>query len=266
MTRALKNKRATQGGKTRSNAVLRTTRTFLNFCLKNELDKMTRNPALAVDPITNISTKAARTLKLDEMALLLLAGREYDRRAAAEEKTSTWADSLAVLVLNGNRKNELFEAMGEEWDRSAKYWRIDSGRYKTGVNCVLPVGPTTASILDQRARPGEYIIPSQTGVRTGQDRHICDALTQIMEEISRQNIEKWSMHSIRHGFRHNIRKTKIADSELAEMIIHPKRKLDMDKRYDGDWRDEMREALIAWDKRINEEITRIAGARIAAVA
>lgn len=265
ITRARNVKRATQGGKTRSNAMIRTCRAFLAFCLKRGLDGMQQNAALAVDPVS-FRAAPARTLTLREMALLIVAARELDRRYRERGTVTTWADAMSVLVLNGNRKSELFDAFGDEWDAETQLWLISADRYKTGVDCTLPVGPTTAAIFNRRAKAKEFIIPSQSGVRTGQDRHVCNKLTSIMSAIGGEAIRPWSMHSIRHGFRHNIRKAKIADSDLAEMIIHPKREVVMERRYDNDWRDEMRAALTAWDRLVDAEVRAITAKRVAAVA
>ena len=258
-------RRATQGGKTRSNALIRTCRAFLSFCLKRGFDGMQRNAALAVEPVS-FRAAPARTLTLREMALLIVAARELDRQFRELGKVTTWADAMSILVLNGNRKSELFDAFGDEWDAETQLWLISADRYKTGVDCTLPVGPTSAAIFSRRAKAKEFIIPSQSGVRTGQDRHVCNKLTGIMSEISGGAIKPWSMHSIRHGFRHNIRKAKIADSDLAEMIIHPRREAVMERRYDNDWRDEMRAALTAWDRLVDAEVRAITANRVAAVA
>lgn len=254
---------ATTGGVVASNHVLRTCKTFFKFCLENGYDRMERNPALPIRVITNIKgRKRKRVLSVREMALLIMAGREFDRRRA--DKT-TWGDIFAVLVLNGNRKGEVFGAFGHEWNRTARIWQIGAERYKTNIDAILPVGPTTAAIMDRRARDDGYVFPSQTGVRTGQDRHICDEITKIMEEIGGKPVERWSMHSTRYGFRSGIRKAKIADSELAERIIHPKA-ADGLVEYDPDWFDEIRQALVEWDALIQSEISAIAIERIRQVA
>lgn len=256
-----------------SNHVLRACKTFFRFCLDNGFDDMQRNPALAIRVVTNIAgKKRKRVLSVREMALLIMAGRELDRRRAVAKKLdgrkgglTTWGDIFTVLVLTGNRKGEVYGAFGHEWDSANKVWRIGAERYKTNVDAVLPVGPSVAAIFDRRATSDGYIFPAQTGVRTGQDRHICDQITEIMEEIGGEPIERWSMHSTRYGFRSGIRKAKIADSELAEKIIHPKAQDDL-VEYDPDWFDEMREALVAWDALIQDEIATITAERIKRVA
>lgn len=264
LKRSSLNPTAVTGGAVRSNTILSMTRTFFKFCLDSGYDDLTRNPCASVRPIKTITgRKPKRVLTIREMALLILAARELDKRNRGK---TTWADALSLLVLNGNRKSEAFEAMGDEWDPVSGLWRIGGARYKTGVDCILPVGPTSASIFRRRARPGEFLIPSQSGIRTGQDRHICDRLTDIMIEIGGEPISRWSMHAIRYGFRSNIRKEGIADSELAERIIHPGRDGEMAVHYDPDWLDEMRVALAAWDKRIAAEVTAVCSSNIVSVA
>ena len=254
---------ANTGGVVTSNHVLRACKTFFKFCLDSGYDGMQRNPALAIRAITSIKGKRRkRILTVRELALLIVAARELDRRRSHR---TTWGDIISVLVLNGNRKSEVYSAFSHEWNSDLCVWHIGGERYKTGVDAVLPVGPTTAGIFDRRATAKGYVFPSQTGVRTGQDRHVCDQLTEIMEEIGGEPIERWSMHSTRYGFRSGIRKTKIADSELAEKIIHPKAADDA-VEYDPDWQDEMRAALEAWDALIQAEIASITAERIKEVA
>lgn len=118
--------------------------------------------------------------------------------------------------------------------------------------------------MDRRAAKGAYVIPSQSGVRTGAYVFFRDKLTLIMEEIGGETIPHWSFHDIRYGFRTNIRKERIAGKELAEKIIHPSPSTDIDELYDVDWLDEMRAALTKWDARVHEEIRAALGLMVAA--
>ena len=111
-------------------------------------------------------------------------------------------------------------------------------------------------------QPTPFLIPSSRGIRTGNDRYALEKLRLAMEEIGGAPVPRWTMHAIRYGFRSHIRKSKIADSELAERLIHPKAKAAMDQYYDPDYFAEMREALTAWDKLIQDEVAQIVGQRL----
>lgn len=260
-----KSKIGCTGGTTRSNAILQATRTFFTWCAKREIDGLIRNPAAALDPVKERGHKPKRTLSVRELALLILAAREYDRRGAKPGcRPTRWADAISLIVLNGNRKSEVFCATKSEWDGVERVWRLPASRYKTDVDVEFRVGPTSAAIMDSLAGgndPSPFLLPYGQGIRTGRDSHVCKALRAIMEEIGGEPVESWTLHAIRHGFRTHIRKSKIADSELAERLIHPKAKAAMSDHYD-EWKEEEAVALSAWDGLIQAEIAKIVASRI----
>lgn len=258
------NSRARTGGGSLSNMMVTQCRMFFRFCLENGYDNLLRNPALAVKKMRHLTgRRKRRVMTMREMALAILAAREFDREKGGE---TCWADIITLICMNGNRKTEVKEAAACEWDRKERVWRISPERYKTDVEAVLPVGPTSAAIFEKHCRRNGFLIPYQTGVRTGQDTHVRNRLWALMEEISGEKIEEWWFHSLRYGFRANIRKAKIADSELAERIIHPCRSDEMSSHYDPEWQDEMREALAAWDAHLNAEIKTVLAERLALAA
>ena len=260
--RAKTNKNANTGGVVGSNHTVTLCRMFFQFCLENEYDDLRRTPALAVKKVRRIQgRRKRRVLSMRELALVVLAARQFDKEAAGN---SSWADIITIMALHGNRKSEVFDMMAKEWDAGKGRWTIPALRYKTGVDCELDVGPTARAIFERNKDRFLFMFPNCTGVRTKHDTHVRDRLTEIMEEIGGEPIEHWTFHAIRYGFRTNIRKERICDSEVAEKIVHPKELAAVD--YDFDFDEEKREALAAWDKRLNEEIDSIVAARMVAVA
>ncbi|WP_247711449.1 tyrosine-type recombinase/integrase [Qipengyuania gelatinilytica] len=240
---------------------------FFNFCLDNCYGGLVWDPTRGVKKIRITNSKISRVLSLREMALAVVAARELDRRNTADGKVSTWADYITLLCLTGCRKSEIYEAMCKEYDPKTGVFTISPERYKTSMNASLPLGPTGRAIFKRHCKRGEtFILPYQSGIRTGQDAHMIEKVTDIMSELAGETIERWTPHSLRYSFRSNIRKAKIADSELADKLIHPLRKEQFSQHYDPDFFDEKREALEAWDKRLNEEIEAVVAERIAAVA
>ena len=256
-------KSARTGGGSQSNMNITLCRMFFKFCFENGYDDLLRNPAIAVKKMRHLKgRRKRRVMTVRELALVILAAREFDR----ERGDTNWTDIVTLICMNGNRKTEVKEAMASEWDSKDRVWRISPERYKTDVEAALPVGPTSAAIFEKHCRRNGYLIRSQTGVRTRQDTHVRNRLWALMEEIGGEKIEEWWFHSLRYGFRANIRKSKIADSELAERIIHPCRSDEMSSHYDPEWMDEMREALAEWDRYLNAEIAAVMAERMKVAA
>ena len=261
--RKLTGDKARTGGAHKSNAVGVLCRMFFKFCIENAYDDALRNPAMAVKPIKVVGSRKQRVLSVREMALLILAAREFDAR---NEGKTTWADIITLVCLNGNRKSEVMNAKCAHWDGVTGIWSIPPSNYKTGVWAEFPVSETSRAIFERRAKGDGFMIPYQTGVRTGQDTHVRKALHAIMEEIEGGPIPEWSFHATRYGLRSGMRKTGCGDSEVAERIIHPSKKAEMAAHYDPDWFDEIKEALAKWDSRLNAEIREVLAGRMAAVA
>lgn len=251
------------GGKVRSNYVLSLARTFFKFCEDFEFDGITRNPCRAVKPIERIDgQRPERILTLRETALLILAAREYDKRYGR-----SLADALTVMAMNGCRKSEVYHARRDEWNPDRCEWVIPGARYKTGVDCVLPVGPTSAAIFNRAAGEDGFVFAKQAGIRLSADVYEFDTkIRKLMEEIGGETVPRFTTHAIRYGFRTNISELEIADDELAERIIHPKKKLGMSQKYRPRMLKQKRDALAAWDAALNAEIASIVGERMRIVA
>ena len=248
------NRRGSTGGLAMSNQVLRITKSFLTWCADETGDgfrDFIMNPARSIKP-TDEGVKRRRTLSMSEMARVVLAGRTIDQR-----RGTTWGDIMMVLCLTGCRKSEVISMRKSEWVSAEQVWNIPEARMKTGVYHVLPVGPTVSAIFDRlSALPGHFMFPNQFAVRRGNDDfRACAEMLEV------EPMERWTLHATRYGCRTNMRKEKICDSAVAERIIHPTKA----QSYDWDFHDEMREALVAWDARLNQEIRDVLAERMTLV-
>ena len=236
------------GGAVQSNMLLKVLRTFLAWA--NRQARSDWNPALSVDYIERITGhRETRILSVAEMALVIVAARAIDR----ESNSSALGDAFTLLCLTGARKAEVFEARANEWD--GEFWTLPALRYKTRVAHALPLGEEGRAAMSRLCHDG-YLVPSQRYVRTGNDTPLVSLVHDKMEEIAGREIPRWTPHAIRYGFRSGIRKAGIADSELAERMIHPKAKGSFDRHYDPEAMEEMRVALAKWEALINGEIAK----------
>ncbi|MFZ1742421.1 MAG: integrase family protein [Pontixanthobacter sp.] len=251
-------------GLARSNGVLTTTKAFLNWCLDQEGDgyeEFRFNPARGVKKVRAIPLKK-HILTIHEMAQIILAARRFDadrskpsKDGRASNQPTNWSDIVTLLCLLGSRRGELFDMPKREWNSREQIWALPAKRYKTLRDHTLPVGPKAAAIFDRLSGEGisSFMIPPQLGVRRG---NCTKALNQIKAQLS-EEIPCWTLHSLRYGFRSNIRKEGIADRVLAEQLIHPKAIGEFSEHYDPSCPIEMREALTKWEERLDEEITAV---------
>lgn len=258
----IREQKGLSGNVVAANTNLVVMRTMFNWAVRNRLDGLQWSPANAVEKI-EWSALPRYALNIEQMALAIHAARDMDR-----ERGTTWASILTLFFLLGNRRNEIMYMPVSEWDSADQLWRLLGPRYKTGRNCVLPVGPWANSIMNELAESagkGRFMIPNQFGVRT-QTFHvtktICARMNLLAAELRLPEVPRWTMHSTRYGFRSEIVNYGICGEDMAERIIHPRAKPSMARHYHRGFESHMRAALTAWELRLQEEVARVAALRL----
>lgn len=268
MRQPLLRRHGASGNVASANYTLKLCKRFFAWAVRNRLDGCVWSPAGAVDPLVQSVFVERHSLDVSEMALAILAAREFDR----ERGNTSWADIITLLCLLGNRKKEVMYMPVSEWDSANQIWLIQAMRYKTKRVCALPVGPWAARIFDRLAasakgRNSRFMIPTQISVRNGNEHivlaDILNRMTRIAGELGRnKHCPRWTMHSTRYGVRSEIVNLGITDETMAERIIHPKAKPDMSRRYHKGFEPHMRDALTRWEQRLEEEIAAMSAARL----
>lgn len=257
------------GGKARANGVLRMTRAFLNWCRREEgagYDDFHRDLTLNLKYLdAREGRKPKRALTMREMALAIIAARRLDNQ---NDGNTDWADIMYLYCALGSRSAELQYMPKTEWNGADVIWHIPSGRYKTKAEVALPLGPRCAGIVNRLCSKGDgfYVIPKQSGIRTGDTKRMVDKITDLMRELGGEPVEKWRMHSIRYGFRTNIVEEGIATESIAERIIHPRKSEDMTTYYHVKTMESLRQSLTEWEARIDAEIASVTAEQIKVAA
>lgn len=237
-------------GKARSNEVRQTCNALWNWCIRQSgggYDEVKSNPVFGVAK-TRFVPLRKHILSVREMAQIILAARKFD----AERGDTSWSDIITLYCYLGNRTNELLNMPKSEWKREHATWFLPAARYKTYRDLDLPLGPKAAAIFDRLSQEGfsPFMIPPQYGVRRGSTKRAVAGITKQLQ----RDFPKWSLHSLRYGFRANIRREGIADRVLAEQLIHPRAKGQFSEHYDPPCPVEMCEALTNWEERLDREV------------
>lgn len=161
----------------------------------------------------------------------------------------TSRDFLRLLLLTGQRRDEVRLMSWAEIDMEAALWVIPADRYKTGIEHVNPLSSAVIDILRARWHDGAtgYVLP---GRREGQPFNgALSAIRRLRKAMA--NRQSFTLHDFRRTVRTGLSRLKV-DAVTSELVIgHVPQ--GMHKVYDVYERlEERRKALEKWGKRVTE--------------
>ncbi len=161
-----------------------------------------------------------------------------------ERVTETVRDYLRLLLLTGQRTEEVRGAEWAEFDLEAGLWTIPPSRYKTKIAHVVPLSAPVLDILKRRqlGSPGNHVLPGRDPAQAWNGEK--NAADQIRKQMPA--VPHFVFHDLRRTVRTGLVRLPGVSNEVAEAVIgHAKRGLD--RVYDHhDRLDEKRHALDAW--------------------
>lgn len=252
-----------RGGKGRNQRQGQRVRTeiigFLNWCVENDVDDLTVNVAATIRKLKAKRVKPIRYLTVDEMVLMICAARDV--------LDDDIAEAMLLYVLTGCRKREVLQAESAEY--GCGIWRLPEGRSKNRHAHPMPLGPVGRGIFERRLSRvhlfPSWKVPDQARVASV-DKTVAK-VTARMVEIAGHDITRWTLHSIRHGFRTAIRKLGFASKDVAERLINHVQPEEIDEMYEhDDFFEEKRDALAKWEAHIVDLLARATGENVVAMA
>jgi integrase len=125
-------------------------------------------------------------------------------------------DFIQVLLLTGQRRDEVRNMTWAEVDLDHQLWTIPKTRYKTGIAHVVPLSEPVVAILRKRGGPGVtgYVLPGRTKARPFNGA--AAAMRQLRKKLAGK--ENFTLHDLRRTLRTGLSRLGVAD-ETAEMVI-----------------------------------------------
>ncbi|QCO05423.1 tyrosine-type recombinase/integrase [Azospirillum argentinense] len=196
-----------------------------------------------------------------------------DRVLAPDELTDIWhaCDELKgplpyivkILMLTGQRRDEVSGMRRAELDLEAGLWTIPSDRYKTGIAHIVPITPAVKDLLGKAPSASkEFVfatIPDSAfcGYSYGKktlDRKIAERRTKAgLPEMPR-----WTFHDLRRTLRTGLSELRI-NSDVAERVLGHVIGGVVGIYDRHAYLDEKRDALERWAVRVAEIVGRPAG-------
>jgi len=250
---------ADRGAPVMANRVLAHTRKLFNWAVSRDL--------IATSPCAGVSAPAQET-KRDRV----LSGADLRALwAACEDVGEPFGSIVRLLVLTGQRRDEVAGMRWAEVDVDAAQWTIPGERAKNGVPHQVPLGKTALSILSSRPR-----VLTVDGTNAGKVVHVftttgaspfsgfskakarLDAAMQrrLSEETGEATgggpMAPWRLHDIRRTVATGLQRLGVR-LEVTEAILNHvsgSRAGVVGIYQRHDWADEKRAALEAWERHV----------------
>jgi integrase len=185
-----------------------------------------------------------RTLTDDEL-------RAFWRATARLEYP--WGPFFRMLLLTGQRKSEVSDALRPEFDFEAKLWTIPPERFKSNSKHLVPLTDDVIALLQALPtfQKGQHIFSTTFGVKPidGFSKIKARLDSLMVEELG--NLPPYVIHDLRRTVRTKLSALRVPDT-VAEMVMGHGRK-GLQRVYDQHkFIEEMREALTAWSARLRD--------------
>lgn len=179
-----------------------------------------------------------------------------------EEEGAPFGPAILMLMLTGQRRNEVFEADVSEFDLGAALWTIPGDRAKNGSAHLVPLSPPAlalAKALIGQAEEGK-LLPARGNPKAGPSG-FSKAMVRIraaLEERLGRTVPHWTLHDLRRTLATGLQRIGVR-LEVTEAVLNHlsgSRSGIVGVYQRHNWFAEKGDALSAWAK----EVRRIARA------
>lgn len=140
-----------------------------------------------------------------------------------EREGAPFGPAIQLLLLTGQRRNEVFSADLAEFDLEAAVWTIPSDRAKNGVAHLVPLDPQVVSIIKELARPATAgkLFPAR-GNANACPSGFSKAMTRIraaLEEHVGAPVPHWTLHDSRRTLATGMQRLGVR-LEVTEAVLN----------------------------------------------
>ena len=206
-----------------------------------------------MDGMSAPSTVASRDRVLGDPELRLVW-------LASKEVNGLYGRLVRLLLLTGQRRDEVSEAEWAELDRDARLWTIPGARTKNGLVQLVPLSDAVVEELDALAGAKEWprkgLLLSSNGKTSFSGFSKCKAaLDKEMKALAEKDgmeWQAWKLHDLRRTLATGMQRLGIRFEVTEAVLNHVSgSKAGVAGVYQRhDWKDEKRAALDAWARHI----------------
>jgi integrase len=221
-------------------------RRIFNWAIDQRAYGLEHSPCARLKPNKLVGKQTDRTRVLCNLEMRALW-------RAAEGIGGPYGAFYRMLLLTGQRRNEVAGARWSEIDLKEKLWTIPAERMKAGAAHEVPLSNDAVALLKSlpRGKGGDFVFSASDGVRPiARFSAEKERLDKAMAKELGSKLNAFVVHDIRRTMRTGLSAIPNVTDLVRELVIgHTKPELH--KVYDQHaYQDEKRHALDAWAKRL----------------
>lgn len=233
-------------------------RRVYNWAIGTHEFGLTASPVTALKPKDLIGARQARTHILGDAELRAIwsacagghatpkEGRGRVRAPVnAADMGYPYGPLICLLILTGQRENEVAGMRWDELDLAQKLWTIPAARMKSGRTHEVPLAPEALALLKALPRfKGPHVFTTTDGKKA------VNGFSKAKARLDRlSNVQGWVIHDLRRTARTHFSALPVPDMIRELVIAHAQPQLH--QVYDQhSYRDEKRECLRLWELRL----------------
>jgi integrase len=246
-----------RGAPRQAHTVLTHTKVFFGWVVERGIYGVEVSPAAAIKPKRLIGEKNVRQRVLTDAEIAAFW-------RATERMSYPSGPLFRMLLLTGQRKNEIGHARWREFDLAEKLLTVPPERFKSDSTHMVPLSGEVMALLETLPRwnAGDFLFSTTGGDKAVKDldtpkKKLDREMLAILKEMAQSRgddpasveLPNFVLHDLRRTMRTRLSSLRIPDA-VAEMIVgHGKKGLA--RVYDQHkYLDEMREALTAWAAKV----------------
>lgn len=140
-----------------------------------------------------------------------------------EDEGAPFGPAIKLLLLTGQRRNEVFEAERAEFDLEKALWTIPGARAKNGVAHLVPLSPPVLEIVQRLLDHdrGDKLIPARGNWEVGPSG-FSKAMSRIRSELETrldQPVPHWTLHDLRRTMATGLQRLGVR-LEVTEAVLN----------------------------------------------
>jgi integrase len=170
---------AQRGTPMAANTLLKVIKTFLNWCVGRAV--IDASPAEGV-PLPGKEVARDRVLTNNELVSVIRAARQIG---------GAYGGIVEMLVLTGQRREEVAQMVGDEIDFNSRTWTLPGSRTKNGKPHIVHLSEACIKLIKRASRSASYVF-SISGARPFQN---FTNAKRVLDELS--GVTGWRLHDLR---------------------------------------------------------------------